>query len=128
MKNAAMVMDIIEGRKHLTIMQENSMSFKERNISFTLNDPDNLSGEIAVSGGKKVGKRVVIPLALDEIEGLQNLLFVIAAFVYPESNSVFQIYDVKSDYCLASYSVERRSGLSPSMVCRYDLTSLFGRQ
>lgn len=64
-----------------------------------------MEGDVIIASENGVSPAIKIPLDFEVLKGLDDLLMMVAAFAYPETDTTFFVYNKKSDKPQYSFSV-----------------------
>ena len=114
MKNEAnIILGLINKTYAMNYFRINDESLAEYSISFSCYNYELLEGYVTIQlvsttyKNTKIKKRLKLPLDFDEINGMDALLRLIAAFACPTEDIVFSIHRKKEHICIARYKATR---------------------
>lgn len=104
MNCASLVVDLMEGKAKMTMAVNWMPGMKERALFFRSKKND-LNGDVIVASEDEVSPAIKIPLDFDVLDGLDDVLLLIAAFVCPDADVTFFAYNETSDKPVHAFSV-----------------------
>lgn len=116
-KNAALVIDLLNMEKVMTVSTSDDDFKSERKITFTLEDENGLVGEALVSGTSARRGRTRVPVDFEDpedgMESLEDMLCVISAFISPLADARFTVYKTFNGSPLERFDLVHVPNLSP---------------
>ena len=105
MNYAHVVIGLMEGELQATVVPNWTPGSKERQLFFCSKPGEDLEGDVIIASENGVSPASKIPLDFEVLKGLDDLLMMVAAFAYPETDTTFFVYNKKSDKPQYSFSV-----------------------
>lgn len=118
-KNAALVLALLKKEKYMTAKTAEDGFNAERRITFNLEEEDILMGEALVNGTAVKRGRTRVPLDFEDpeqgLEGLEDMLCTISAFINPLVDVQFLIYDNLNSSPVDRFDLVHVPNLAPQL-------------
>jgi hypothetical protein len=83
---AHVVIGLMEGELQATVVPNWTPGSKERQLFFCSKPGEDLEGDVIIASENGVSPAIKIPLDFEVLKGLDDLLMMVAAFAYPETD------------------------------------------